>query len=68
VDANVGAPQFNYHESSSKVVEIKYLDKKQSGGSGYEFVSEIKGGLEECMSNGVQYTLQDFLWLMCMPH
>ncbi|KNA12706.1 hypothetical protein SOVF_123530 [Spinacia oleracea] len=83
VEANVGAPQVNYRESISKVCEVKYVHKKQSGGqgqfaditvrfepmeagSGYEFVSEIKGGavpreyvpgvmkgLEECMSNGV---------------
>lgn len=83
VEANVGAPQVNYRESISKVSEVKYVHKKQSGGqgqfaditvrfepleagSGYEFVSEIKGGavpreyipgvmkgLEECMSNGV---------------
>lgn len=83
VEANVGAPQVNYRESISKVSEVRYIHKKQSGGSGqfaditvrfeplepgtgYEFVSEIKGGavpkeyipgvmkgLEECMSNGV---------------
>ena len=83
VEANVGAPQVNYRESISRSSEVKYVHKKQSGGSGqfaditvrfepleagsgYEFVSEIKGGavpkeyipgvmkgLEECMSNGV---------------
>ncbi|GAV75612.1 GTP_EFTU domain-containing protein/EFG_C domain-containing protein/GTP_EFTU_D2 domain-containing protein/EFG_IV domain-containing protein [Cephalotus follicularis] len=83
VEANVGAPQVNYRESISRVSEVKYVHKKQSGGqgqfaditvrfepmeagSGYEFKSEIKGGvvpkeyipgvmkgLEECMSNGV---------------
>ncbi|PKA59553.1 Elongation factor G, chloroplastic [Apostasia shenzhenica] len=83
VEANVGAPQVNYRESISRVSEVQYIHKKQSGGqgqfaditvrfeplepgSGYEFKSEIKGGvvpkeyipgvmkgLEECMSNGV---------------
>ncbi|GBG73753.1 hypothetical protein CBR_g17093 [Chara braunii] len=83
VEANVGAPQVNYRESISRVSEVKYVHKKQSGGqgqfaeivvrfepmeagSGYEFRSEIKGGvvpreyipgvmkgLQECMSNGV---------------
>lgn len=83
VQANVGAPQVNYRESISRVSEVKYVHKKQSGGqgqfaditvrfepleagSGYEFVSEIRGGavpreyipgvmkgLEECMCNGV---------------
>nr|GMD97234.1 elongation factor G-2, chloroplastic [Ipomoea batatas] len=83
VEANVGAPQVNYRESISKVSEVRYIHKKQSGGqgqfaditvrfepleagSGYEFTSEIKGGvvpkeyipgvmkgLEECMCNGV---------------
>lgn len=83
VEANVGAPQVNYRESISRVAEVRYIHKKQSGGagqfaditmrfeplepgSGYEFKSEIKGGvvpkeyipgvmkgLEECMPNGV---------------
>ncbi|CAA0820579.1 Elongation factor G- chloroplastic [Striga hermonthica] len=83
VEANVGAPQVNYRESISRVTEVTYVHKKQSGGAGqfaevsirfepleggtgYEFKSEIKGGvvpkeyipgvmkgLEECMSNGV---------------
>lgn len=34
VEANVGAPQVNYRESISKVTEVKYVHKKQSGGSG----------------------------------
>ncbi|VFQ70760.1 unnamed protein product [Cuscuta campestris] len=34
VDANVGAPQVNYRESISKVSEVKYVHKKQSGGQG----------------------------------
>ncbi|CAA2964463.1 elongation factor G-2, chloroplastic [Olea europaea subsp. europaea] len=34
VDANVGAPQVNYRESISRVSEVKYVHKKQSGGSG----------------------------------
>lgn len=34
VEANVGAPQVNYRESISKVSEVKYIHKKQSGGSG----------------------------------
>ncbi|KAK1285833.1 hypothetical protein QJS10_CPB20g01489 [Acorus calamus] len=34
VEANVGAPQVNYRESISKVSEVKYVHKKQSGGSG----------------------------------
>eukprot|EP00270_Netrium_digitus_P013135 TRINITY_DN433_c2_g1_i1.p1 TRINITY_DN433_c2_g1~~TRINITY_DN433_c2_g1_i1.p1 ORF type:complete len:782 (+),score=250.93 TRINITY_DN433_c2_g1_i1:48-2393(+) len=34
VDANVGAPQVNYRESISKLVEVKYTHKKQSGGQG----------------------------------
>ncbi|KAL6501596.1 Nonribosomal peptide synthetase 7 [Orobanche gracilis] len=83
VGANVGAPQVNYRESISKVTEVRYVHKKQSGGagqfaditirfepleagSGYEFISEIKGGavpkeyvpgvmkgLEESLPNGV---------------
>ncbi|CAA3013002.1 elongation factor G-2, chloroplastic [Olea europaea subsp. europaea] len=31
--ANVGAPQVNYRESILKVNEVKYVHKKQSGGS-----------------------------------
>ncbi|KAL6174529.1 hypothetical protein ACLB2K_051175 [Fragaria x ananassa] len=34
VEANVGAPQVNYRESISKVAEVKYVHKKQSGGQG----------------------------------
>jgi elongation factor G len=34
VEANVGAPQVNYRESISKVSEVQYVHKKQSGGSG----------------------------------
>ncbi|MFQ6632801.1 hypothetical protein Gotur_011506 [Gossypium turneri] len=34
VEANVGAPQVNYRESISKVSEVKYVHKKQSGGQG----------------------------------
>ncbi|XP_051114983.1 elongation factor G, chloroplastic-like isoform X2 [Andrographis paniculata] len=34
VEANVGAPQVNYRESISKVTEVKYIHKKQSGGAG----------------------------------
>ncbi|KAL2238061.1 elongation factor G-1, chloroplastic [Sesamum indicum] len=34
VEANVGAPQVNYRESISKVMEVKYVHKKQSGGAG----------------------------------
>ncbi|KAF5954381.1 hypothetical protein HYC85_007237 [Camellia sinensis] len=34
VEANVGAPQVNYRESISKVSEVKYIQKKQSGGQG----------------------------------
>uniref|UniRef100_A0A453CIZ3 Tr-type G domain-containing protein n=2 Tax=Triticinae TaxID=1648030 RepID=A0A453CIZ3_AEGTS len=34
VEANVGAPQVNYRESISKIAEIQYVHKKQSGGSG----------------------------------
>ena len=34
VEANVGAPQVNYRESISKVAEVQYVHKKQSGGSG----------------------------------
>ena len=62
VEANVGAPQVNYRESISKPNEIRYVHKKQSGGSGqfadvairfeplepgsgFEFVTEIKGGV-----------------------
>ena len=53
--------QVNYRESISRMAEIKYTHKKQSGGSGqfaeitvkfepaepgtgFEFISEIKGG------------------------
>ena len=34
VEANVGAPQVNYRESISKASEVRYVHKKQSGGSG----------------------------------
>ncbi len=34
VDANVGAPQVAYRETITKVAEIDYTHKKQSGGSG----------------------------------
>uniref|UniRef100_A0A0E0H3M3 Elongation factor G, chloroplastic n=1 Tax=Oryza nivara TaxID=4536 RepID=A0A0E0H3M3_ORYNI len=34
VEANVGAPQVNYRESISKISEVQYVHKKQSGGSG----------------------------------
>ena len=34
VEADVGAPQVNYRESISKASEVRYVHKKQSGGSG----------------------------------
>lgn len=34
VSCEVGAPQVNYRESISRVADIKYQHKKQSGGSG----------------------------------
>lgn len=34
VEANVGAPQVEYHESISKVSEVSVHHKKQSGGQG----------------------------------
>ena len=34
VEANVGAPQVAYRETISKVAEVDYVHKKQSGGSG----------------------------------
>ncbi len=34
VEANVGAPQVAYRETITKVAEIEYTHKKQSGGSG----------------------------------
>jgi len=34
VEANVGAPQVSYREAITKVAEIDYIHKKQSGGSG----------------------------------
>uniref|UniRef100_A0A7R9VU67 Elongation factor G, mitochondrial n=1 Tax=Chlamydomonas euryale TaxID=1486919 RepID=A0A7R9VU67_9CHLO len=34
VDCNVGAPQVNYREGISKTAEVRYVHKKQSGGSG----------------------------------
>ena len=34
VDANVGAPQVAYRETFTKVTEIDYTHKKQTGGSG----------------------------------
>lgn len=82
VECDVGAPQVNYREGISKPSEVRYVHKKQSGGSGqfadvaikfepgepgsgFEFVSEIKGGvvpkeyipgvvkgLEDMMANG----------------
>lgn len=82
VECDVGAPQVNYREGISRASDVRYVHKKQSGGSGqfadvaikfepgepgtgFEFVSEIKGGvvpkeyipgvmkgLEEMMSSG----------------
>eukprot|EP00951_Prasinocladus_malaysianus_P048479 scaffold659000_cov39-Prasinocladus_malaysianus.AAC.1 len=82
VECNVGAPQVNYREAITKPADVKFVHKKQSGGSGqfadvsirfepgepgsgFEFRSEIKGGvvpkeyipgvvkgLEEMMSSG----------------
>ncbi len=34
VDANVGAPQVAYRETISKIAEVDYTHKKQTGGSG----------------------------------
>ncbi|KAJ6795281.1 elongation factor G-1, chloroplastic [Iris pallida] len=34
VEANVGAPQVNYRESISRISEVQYIHKKQSGGQG----------------------------------
>lgn len=34
VECEVGAPQVNYRESISKSAEVRYVHKKQSGGSG----------------------------------
>lgn len=34
VECEVGAPQVNYREGISKIAEIRYVHKKQSGGSG----------------------------------
>jgi len=62
VECTTGAPQVNYRESISKPAELRYVHKKQSGGSGqfadvaikfepteagsgFEFVTEIKGGV-----------------------
>ena len=62
VECNTGAPQVNYREGISKASDVRYVHKKQSGGSGqfadvairfepgepgsgFEFVSEIKGGV-----------------------
>ena len=66
VACEVGAPQVNYRESISRVADVKYIHKKQSGGSGqfadvsikfepgepgsgFEFRSEIKGGVVSCL-------------------
>ncbi|MDR1498883.1 MAG: elongation factor G [Rickettsiales bacterium] len=34
VDANIGAPQVAFRETITKTVEVEYLHKKQTGGSG----------------------------------
>src|SRR3546814_19240229 len=34
VEANVGAPQVAYRESCAQKVDVDYMHKKQSGGSG----------------------------------
>jgi elongation factor G len=34
VECDVGAPQVNYRESISRLADIKYTHKKQTGGSG----------------------------------
>jgi elongation factor G len=60
VDANVGAPQVGYRETITKTVEVDYIHKKQTGGSGqfarikllfeptrgegYSFESKVVGG------------------------
>jgi elongation factor G len=60
VDANVGAPQVAYRETITKTVEVDYIHKKQTGGSGqfarikllfeptrgegYSFESKVVGG------------------------
>uniref|UniRef100_A0A061R211 Elongation factor G, mitochondrial n=1 Tax=Tetraselmis sp. GSL018 TaxID=582737 RepID=A0A061R211_9CHLO len=62
VECNVGAPQVNYRECITQPADVRYVHKKQSGGSGqfadvairfepgepgsgFEFRSEIKGGV-----------------------
>jgi len=42
VEANVGAPQVAYRETISKVYEVDYTHKKQSGGSGQYARVKIK--------------------------
>ncbi|MDR2777850.1 MAG: elongation factor G [Rickettsiales bacterium] len=34
VDANIGQPQVAYRETITKIIEVEYLHKKQTGGSG----------------------------------
>ncbi|RWR87516.1 elongation factor G-2, chloroplastic isoform X2 [Cinnamomum micranthum f. kanehirae] len=55
VEANVGAPQVNYRESISRISEVKYVHKKQSGDKGIpkEYIPGVMKGLEDCLSNGV---------------
>merc|ERR1712003_578687 len=66
VEADVGAPQVNYRESISKASEVRYVHKKQSGGSGQfadvdikggvvpkEYIPGVQKGLEEMMASGI---------------
>jgi len=54
VEANVGAPQVAYRETISRVADVDYTHKKQTGvkmrfeplppGSGYQFENDVVGG------------------------
>ncbi|MDR2646462.1 MAG: elongation factor G [Holosporaceae bacterium] len=59
VDANVGAPQVAYRETISKMAEIDYVHKKQSGGAG-QFAKVVIKFEPDDFSNGLTFESKIF--------